>query len=310
VANTYHHPFAGTEHRAGRRAARVRERASEEIRSGAGLNPDGRSVGASPAPGLSCLPDPCERRHSMIVVTGVGRSGTSMIAALYEELGFDTGGRWVESINAGLEDARVVEMNETLMAELNLFGAKRTLVPPAWKRTVKRHVSPDRLQQAREVLARGPHLPARGTLQLLDWDRMDEVVDKHGAKLRELSADRPVVKDPRFRYTLEVWLRAHADVSHVLLSLRELEAAMKSKVAAGYERDHAGPELRNWLVYGLGLCMDAVLTHRVPFDLVHFPDFLDRPEMLYAAMTFPDPVERSRFMAAFERVARPDMVHH
>jgi hypothetical protein len=246
----------------------------------------------------------------MIVVTGVGRSGTSMIAALYEELGFDTGGRWVDSINAGLEDPHVVDANESLMADLNLFGAKRSIVPPAWKRTVKRHVSADRIQQARGILARGPHLPTRATLQLLDWDRIDEVVDEHGARLRELSADRAVVKDPRFRYTLEVWLRANADISHVLLSLRELDAAMKSKVAAGYERDHAGPELRNWLIYGLGLCMSSLLAHRVPFDVVHFPDFLDQPEMLYEAMTFPRPVERPRFMVAFERVARPDMVHH
>jgi hypothetical protein len=246
----------------------------------------------------------------MIVVTGVGRSGTSMIAALYEELGFDTGGLWVESINAGLEDARVVEANETIMAELNLFGAKRRIVPPAWKRTVKRHVSADRIERARSIVARGPRLPARAAPRLLDWDRVDEVVEKHGSKLRALSADRPVVKDPRFRYTLEVWLRAEADISHVLVSLRELEAAMKSKAAAGFERDDAGPELRNWLVYGLGLCMNAVLTHRVPYDLVRFPDFLDQPEMLFEAMTFPRPVERPRFMAAFERVARPDMVHH
>jgi hypothetical protein len=246
----------------------------------------------------------------MIVVTGVGRSGTSMIAALYEELGFGTGGRWVESINAGLEDPQVVETNEALMAELNLFGAKRTILPVAWKRTVKRHVSADRLKRARGVVTRGPHLPSRADLRLLDWDRMDGVVEKHRVRLQELSADRPLVKDPRFRFTLEVWLRAQADISHVLLSVRELEAAMRSRVAAGYERDHAGGELRNWLVYGLGLCMDSLHTHRVPFDVVRFPDFLDQPEILFDAMTFPRPVERSRFMAAFKRVARPDMVHH
>ena len=60
----------------------------------------------------------------MIVVTGVGRSGTSLIAALYQELGFDIGGGWVPSINAGLEAPDVVEANERLMADLGLFGSR------------------------------------------------------------------------------------------------------------------------------------------------------------------------------------------
>jgi hypothetical protein len=246
----------------------------------------------------------------MIVVTGVGRSGTSLIASLYEELGFDIGGRWVPAINAGMEDSEVVQANETLMADLGLFGTQRTVIPSAVKRTVKRYIPGQQIERARGVLANGPHLPARRDLRLTKWDRIDEVVRKQGPRLRELSSEREVVKDPRFRYTLEVWLRAGADITYVLVSLRDLEAAMKSKVAAGYESDHSGTELRNWLVYGFGMCMDAVLTHHVPYGLVRFPDFLDDPEPLFDAMRFPRPVPRERMAEAFERIARPDMVHH
>ena len=246
----------------------------------------------------------------MIVVTGVGRSGTSLIAALYQELGFDIGGGWVPSINAGLEAPDVVEANERLMADLGLFGSHRTVVPPAAKRRLKRYVSAERIEQVRGLVADGPHLPQRKDLRLLRWERMDRVVHEQGALLRRLSSARPVVKDPRFRYTLEVWLRAGADIDHVLVSLRDLDAAMKSKVAAGYEEERSSSELRNWLVYGSGLLFDAILTHDVAYDLVRFPDFLKQPEALYEAMRFPGPVERAAFLEAFERIARPDMVHH
>ena len=155
-----------------------------------------------------------------------------------------------------------------------------------------------------------PHLPQRKDLRLLRWERMDRVVHEHGALLRRLSSTRPVVKDPRFRYTLEAWLRAGADIDHVLVSLRDLDAAMKSKVAAGYEEEGSSSELRNWLVYGSGLLFDAILTHNVPYNLVRFPDFLKQPDALYEAMRFPGPVERPAFLEAFERIARPDMVHH
>ena len=37
----------------------------------------------------------------MIVITGPGRGGTSLIASLYRELGFDQGGEWFDDTNAG-----------------------------------------------------------------------------------------------------------------------------------------------------------------------------------------------------------------
>jgi hypothetical protein len=48
----------------------------------------------------------------MLVITGMGRSGTSVLAALCKQLGYDPGGDYVEGINAGLEDPAVVAVNE------------------------------------------------------------------------------------------------------------------------------------------------------------------------------------------------------
>jgi hypothetical protein len=51
----------------------------------------------------------------MLVITGMGRSGTSVLAGFCRQLGFDPGGGFHEGINAGLEDAEVVSINEHLM---------------------------------------------------------------------------------------------------------------------------------------------------------------------------------------------------
>lgn len=246
----------------------------------------------------------------MIIITGVGRSGTSLIASLYEQLGFSVGGEWVDTINAGLEDPEVVRANETLMDMLGLGGFHRRFVPPVLKRTAKRFVSASTIERVRAAAESRPRVPQGRHLRLLDWDRLPGVVEEMGGQLRELSRTRVVVKDPRFRYTLPAWLAAGADVEHVLLALRDLDAAIKSKVDAGYERDASRVQLRNWLVYGFGLCLDAVLEHDVDHGIVRFPDFLEAPEDLYQQMRFPEPVDAERFLDVFRSVVRPEMVHH
>jgi hypothetical protein len=51
----------------------------------------------------------------MLVITGMGRSGTSVLAALCKGLRFDPGGAYTEGINAGLEDPAVVGVNEAIL---------------------------------------------------------------------------------------------------------------------------------------------------------------------------------------------------
>ena len=52
----------------------------------------------------------------MIVITSPGRSGTTFLALLYRELGFDPGGQYRQSVSAGMEDSVFSRMNEQLSA--------------------------------------------------------------------------------------------------------------------------------------------------------------------------------------------------
>jgi len=50
----------------------------------------------------------------MLIITGTGRCGTSLLAKHCQDLGFDPGGGWENRVNAGYEDATVVRINNDL----------------------------------------------------------------------------------------------------------------------------------------------------------------------------------------------------
>src|SRR5262245_40217451 len=100
-------------------------------------------------------------RAAVIVISGPGRSGTSFIADLYRNLGFDPGGRWEHDKRAGLEERQVVKMNAALC---------QALAAPM-----------------------GP--PPRPPLGRQRWDLVAKLADEHGKTLRKLAEQREVVKD-------------------------------------------------------------------------------------------------------------------
>lgn len=54
----------------------------------------------------------------MLIITGPGRSGTSVLARFCQQSGYDPGGTWCDPIDAGMEDERVVRINDALLAAL------------------------------------------------------------------------------------------------------------------------------------------------------------------------------------------------
>src|SRR5438105_3051486 len=70
----------------------------------------------------------------MIVTTGTGGRGTSFVAALYRELGFDPGGVWNTAVDAGLEHPEVVRVNRQMIEDLVI-----------WRRALSRRMLAHRL---------------------------------------------------------------------------------------------------------------------------------------------------------------------
>jgi hypothetical protein len=221
----------------------------------------------------------------VIVITGSGRSGTSALGLLYKELGFDPGGNWIPEYRAGLEHGDFWKFNNKLAAEL---GATM-LHPP---------------KKLRDV----PVGAGKSRVRLAQWDRLPEVVEAHGDTMRRLAAENPVVKDPRFLFTLPVWLAAGAAIEHVVITFRPMSDVVASRQAAG-QTEFTEVELRNSLTYGLGIITESVLATGQSHSFIRFPDFLTDLDGLYAALRFPVPVAKERFAAAAETVFDHDQVH-
>lgn len=58
----------------------------------------------------------------MLIITGPGRSGTSLLAQFCKELGFDPGGEWHDGVNAGMEFPVVVRINDAILKEAARTG--------------------------------------------------------------------------------------------------------------------------------------------------------------------------------------------
>jgi hypothetical protein len=229
----------------------------------------------------------------MIVLTGYGRSGTSLLALLYRELGFDPGGTWNERMDAGLEDRAVWKLNDQIASRLGVA------IPGSYHHT--------RLRQA---LARVTRRPARLYLQppirgfaRYRTSRVDSLVAELGPQMRSLASERVVVKDPRMLWTLGVWLAAGASIEAVVISVRDIdEVAASRRRASLLNWPEAG--IRTATAHGLLRAVDGVTRHQVPYAIVRYPELLDDPHRLHATLPFPEPVEFDRFDRALAVVRR------
>lgn len=251
----------------------------------------------------------------MIVVTGTGRSGTSLVAQTYRELGFDPGGVWLPQYNAGYEDTDIVRANASIIRDLGLT----VLVERNALEAIRRRVNdPDDPAHNRITWWLGNQLERFGLrllgkrpehLDLTPWERFDEVVAARRSDLVHLSQRFRVAKDPQFSWTLRAWAAAGAQIDHVIVCVRNLDAVVESRFAAQQALFKTRSQAWNSFAYGLGLCMSAIYDYRLSHALVRFPDFLEEPAQLYEAMRFPEPVPFDRFMEAFSKIASPGLVH-
>ena len=244
----------------------------------------------------------------VIVITGPGRSGTSFLAGLYRELGFDPGGGWREAVNAGLEDKEFTEVNTAVAASLGAVPAPG--IGPSRLRWVSRRTR--KLPSS----VRGPLDRAIDTVRyrpkkidVIEWSRLDEVVEEFGPTMRSLAARTAVVKDPRFSWTMHAWLASGADVSDMVLALRPLDSMVTSRIRGGWIREPA----RTWatanFAYGIGLAVSAASQYHLPVHQLLFPQFLNDPEGLYRQLPLPEERTWEEFHAAFTALRDDSLVH-
>jgi len=262
----------------------------------------------------------------VIVITGPGRSGTSFLARLYQELGFSPivgGGGWDDAIQGGLEDIEIGTLNGRLIADLGM-RSKVWRLASATRRlglgTTSRESSGVAGKNAprRQAAVDAPLIKRAATqfaaktfgrhIRQQRWARIPAVVERHGAQMRSLAASRVVVKDPGFCQTLRLWVLAGAEIDHVIVSIRSVDATVAGLLRLGALPGWSRGVAENEVAYRLGLLLAAIWDHRLSHSVIRFPDYLEERESLYDALRFPEPVNRDRFRSVFESLRRPELV--
>ena len=251
----------------------------------------------------------------MIVITGPGRSGTSLIAQIYRELGFDPGGVWIPEYNAGYEDHDIVTANSGIIRDLRITALADSYGNEMLRREIRDPTDPPRPKLSWWLGTKAARLAERwlgrraDPLELISWESFDEIVEARRAALTEMARRFQVAKDPYFCWTLAAWAAAGAQIEHVLVCVRNFDAMVESRFAAGQLFFSSRSGAKNSFAYGLGLCMMAIYEHRLSHSVVRFPDFLKEPVSLFEALRFPTPVTYERFHEAFSRIVAADLVH-
>lgn len=247
----------------------------------------------------------------MLVITGAGRTGTSVLAAIAKDLGHDVGGKWKAHVRAGLEESRAVCLNNCLMESLKIDGpfgepfrpvslAMRVLpnVMP-WFSVGKRAAG--KLGSMEFLRRRRPRRPR--------WEYMETAVERFGEDLRKYAQSRAVVKDPSFLWTLPIWLRAGARIEHVIVTMRNVEMIRESRQGAGLSQGLSDAGFRESIAMGYGETWLALeLTSKTTYSVLKFPDFLHDPGLMYRSLGMPLGANAEEFERGVEAVVRPELV--
>jgi len=245
----------------------------------------------------------------MIIVTGAGRSGTSMIAAIYSAAGVKVGGSWDETVRAGLEDPEAVAINRVLASSLgvSLLGDRRPVKPlgeaaPRLKRATDLMVSEDFRRRAKAYYRARPwnRAPFKG----IRWSAVPRLVSEYAPTLKAYSQRTVVVKDPQFTVTLPVWAQSVSDIDAVVLMHRDVREMIVSRKTAGHAVPAQDERSRNMFTYALGNVLETCMANNIPVVSLRFPDILEDLPTLAGKLPLPSGIDRQTILAAVRETVR------
>lgn len=189
-----------------------------------------------------------ETQKSLLIVTGMHRSGTSALAGTLKTLGFKIGGRVMpsesgENPKGFFEDLDIVALNDKLLALNGVTWDSLTLLPNGW------------------------------------YEKLDPTVAQEAAALLKAKWGRAKIlclKDPRFCLTADFWIQISQDVfgvtPHFLISIRNPRAVGQSLS----RRNHFSQEKSATLWLNHYLLIEKS-TRNLTRYIVEYNDLLHRP---------------------------------
>lgn len=227
----------------------------------------------------------------MIVITGLGHSGTRAIAEIYHELGFGPG---------HVKDYELEESFDCPRLGAGLLGIVKDLGVYESGRGVLIHNVVKRL---------GPYP------RIINWKQLDKVTEEWKVWIRGIERDLDVVKDGKFCEALRIFQRAGVRLDHVIVVYRNIDQVILSKYkGSGSVTKHEFSKkdfewIRNNSIYRLGSLWETILEYKIPYSIVRSHSFYD-PLILFKQLEFPKKVEWSDFRSVFDKIVDPDKIHN
>lgn len=191
----------------------------------------------------------------MIIVTGLGRCGTSFLMLFLRTMGFGLGQNisWNLEMNAGYE-----------------LSTAYTLTDDLYKLYIKQNKKINLDDACSGSYWKG--FTYRQAIQSIDKDHRQ--------------GDVQIIKDPRLTWHREIiraWWEARQDLILLILH-RETEDIYKSRARLPIQyQDPKEERMKDPTIYKIDFCefLTEVMKNDIPFELLMFPNFLNQPQEVF-----------------------------
>ncbi len=199
----------------------------------------------------------------MLVITGTGRCGTTLIAEFCTRMGYETGGNLPEGETEGREDGKVKSLNHNI----NVLDLITTLT-------------------------KGQNLPEDVKDKIVNIQKTIDTNRNISDKIKKV--DNEVVKDPAFfnrhESCLDNWIQNKENL-RFLIMIRDLDSSYNSAKTKGYVNflwDDKNISLEDWKkkVYKTHFeFIKKLIENNIPFKHLKFPDITDNYKEVYKTLT-------------------------
>lgn len=148
---------------------------------------------------------------------------------------------------------------------------------------------------------------------------LEQGLHKH-AHVKSPLTDAYVIKSPLLYETLDqAMARGDLIIDQLYIPLRNIDdiVASRGRVASidrtlpgGFYHASTAEEQRNQVGIALFQLMNVVAKYDIPHTIMSFPRLVNDPEYLYRKLDYLcSGISYSRFLQAFQSIAKPDLVH-
>lgn len=221
-------------------------------------------------------------RRPKIYICGAGQTGSTWMARMFKEAGWDLGPEdELDVADGGRKGLEWIPFKRLCIDMVHgVLGARKT--------------------------------PKGRTEHIIFWnwyaeERRWELVRRYKSEVEALSFPEVIkMGDEHGQHALMPWIRP----GHTILTLRSVERVMEISGDGKAARSGGRQAYYRGLFMGIGIFVESLVAARLPFTILEWPRAGEDPEYAYRVLRPVMKMNRPGFMDLWERVTRPEWVDY